>query len=532
MDRIAAAFGVEGLVMDLGTVLRWTAARHPHRRAIGGDKPFTYAEWDAHTDRLAAALVESGVRRGDRIVLMLAGGEPLASLHMAAQKIGAISVPLSTRLAPTELAYCVADCSPALVVDDDSTAGSVDEALAGAAPVARVRSGAVAADTIERSAARKTGLPPTRVMRGDISVLLYTSGTTGRPKGVPRSHEAEHYASLAHLLQSGQSRLDITLGVMPLFHTMGLRTLLATVVGGGTWVPLVQFEADAALELIIAERVNMLFLVPTIYWALLQTGRFASADSVRKIAYAGASMTPDLIQSLVSELAPESFVNHVGSTEIYTFTVGANMLAKPGCAGRAGVFSRTRLVAVDPTAGPEDIVAPGEQGQLAVCLDSAEAFKGYWRRPDADARSIRQGWYFPGDLAVQDDEGDLWISGRVDDMINSGGENIFPDEIERALRGCSVVRDLTVAGVADDRWGQAVTAFFVPHEGLSPERAIAALEEYARVRSGLPSLKRPKRYIAVAEIPTSPVGKVLRRQLQAGRYTVLSGKTPHGPGER
>ncbi|GAB2999175.1 AMP-binding protein [Amycolatopsis acidiphila] len=511
--------------MDLGTVLRWTAERYPARRAVGGPHPMSYAEWDAHTNRLARALARLGVRRGDRVVLSLAGGEPLASLHFALQKLGAVSVPLSFRFGAAELAYCVADAAPVMLVTDESTEAVADEALADLPPLTRVRSGA-AAGTIERLApAEPDTAPDATVSEEDISVLLYTSGTTGKPKGVPRSHRAEHAAAIAHLVQTGQPLAGAALGVMPMFHTMGLRTLVATVAAAGTWVPQVRFDAEEALELIVAERVRSLYLVPTIYWSLVRTGRLAEAKSVRKLAYAGASMTPALAEQLCDALEPESFVNHFGSTEIYTFTIGPDVAAKPGSAGRAGLFSRVRLIDPDPAAGPDDVVVPGQQGQLAVSMGSPEAFGGYWRRPDANGRSIRGGWYFPGDLAVEDEDGDLWVAGRVDDMINSGGENIYPDEIEDALIRCPVVRAVVVVGLPDDRWGQAATAFFVPEEGTTAEHAMAVLELFAREQSGLPSLKRPKRLIAVDALPQSAVGKILRRELTSGHYRALADST-------
>ncbi len=514
--------------MDLGRALRWTAERYPHRRAVGGASPLTYAEWDGRTNRVARTLAELGVRRGDRVALLLAGGEPLASLHLAAQKLGATSMPLSTRFGAAELAYCVRDADPVLLVTDASTATTAEEALADSPPVARAHAGPpadapVGATPIDRQAAHQPqGELGVEVTDDDTSVMLYTSGTTGRPKGVPRTHSAEHQAAVAHLLQTGQGMFETTLGVMPMFHTMGLRSLLASVISAGTWVPQVRFEAERTLELITDEGVTALYLVPTIYWGLLRTGRLAEATGVRKLAYAGASMTPTLAEQLTDTLKPEAFVNHFGSTEIYTFTIGPDVAAKPGCAGRAGVFSRVRVVDPDPKASPHEVVAPGEQGQIAISMDSPEAFAGYWNRPDADAKSIRDGWYFPGDLATTDTDGDLWVSGRVDDMINSGGENIHPDEIEDALVLCPAVADVVVVGLPDDRWGQATTAFFVPAAGMTPEHAATVVAQFVREQSGLPSLKRPKRLIAVEQVPKSAVGKILRRELSTGNYTLLA----------
>jgi 2-furoate---CoA ligase len=503
--------------MDLVTALRGAAERHPSRPAVRGTgRCLTYAAWAARTSQLARALAAAGVCPGDRVGLLLRGGEPLASLHLAVQQLGACSVPLSTRFGPGELRYCVEDAGIRLLVVDPATADAAGAAVMDAAvPGGRVRLCTVAeldavAEGLDDHPLPVTPAPDT------VSVQLYTSGTTGRPKGVPRSHRAEHAAAVAHAVQTQQRLGEVSLGVMPMFHTMGLRTLLASIVVGGTWVAQPVFDADEAAELIVAEGVSSLYLVPTMFWSLLRTGRLGAAPRLDRLAYAGAAMAPALAEQLVAEVAPSAFVNHFGSTEIYTFTIGPDVAAKPGSAGRAGIFSRVRLVAPEPDAPPDALVGAGEQGQVVVSMASPEAFAGYWRRPDANRRSIRDGWYYTGDLAVADEDGDLWVSGRVDDMINSGGENIYPDEIEAVLVRCPAVDDVCVVGLADERWGQAVTAFVVPAQRVAP--LVAATEAYAYARTALPSVKRPKRVIAVDAIPRSGVGKTLRRTLVAGEF--------------
>lgn len=504
--------------MDLATALSWTAERYPSRRAVGGPAPMTFAAWDAHVNRLARALAELGVRRGDRVALSLAGGEPLASLHLAAQKLGAVSVPLSTRFGAAELGYCLADAEPVLFVTDDDSAERADLAMREATGVARRD-----ADEVARLAADQVDHDlQERPAESDVSVMLYTSGTTGRPKGVPRTHRAEHAAASAHLIQTQHRPGEVTLGVMPLFHTMGLRTLLASVLAAGTWVPQARFDADESVELIRREGIGALYLVPTMFWSLVRTGRLGSLPSLARLAYAGAAMAPALAAELADAVRPGAFVNHFGSTEIYTFTIGPDSAAKPGCAGRAGIYSRMRLVSPEPGASPHDLVAGGEQGQVCASMESPEAFAGYWRRPDADAKAIRDGWYFTGDLGTYDEDGDLWVSGRVDDMINSGGENLYPDEIEAALLTCPAIADVCVVGLPDERWGSAVTAFVVPGDGLTPAEAVERALAYARDGSGLPSLKRPKRVVAIAAVPRSAVGKTLRRTLVAGEYEALA----------
>lgn len=515
--------------MDLATALRWAAERYPHRRALGGSIPMTYAEWDARTDQVASALHTLGATENDRVVFLLRGGEKLATLHLSAQKARVVSVPLSTRFSAEEVAYCIGDCRPSLVAVDETTfelaqtavrATNEPPVVAWAGETGNAPTGVPSLQYIAQRARQLAA--PAPPVPDDVSVMLYTSGTTGRPKGVPRTHRAEHYATLAHLVQSGQTPGDVTLGVMPLFHTMGLRSLLASILTAGTWVPQPNFDAEESLELIIREQITTLYLVPTMYWSLLRTGGMSEASSVHKLAYAGASMTPSLAEELAGAVRPERFINHFGSTEIYTFTIGPDVAAKPGCAGRAGLFARVRLVDVDPQASAEDVVGPGEPGQVAVSMASPEAFAGYWRRIDANRKSIRDGWYFTGDLAVADEDGDLWVSGRVDDMINSGGENIYPDEITNALAASPDCAEVVVAGTPHDKWGHAVTAYIVGAPGATPAETLTKVMRFAREQSGLPSLKRPKCYLVIDKIPKSAVGKVLRRKLIDGDYTTLA----------
>ncbi|HEY1700119.1 MAG TPA: AMP-binding protein [Trebonia sp.] len=524
--------------MDLGSALSRSAERFPRRRAVGGPRPLTYAQWDTRTDQLARGLLARGVRPGQRVLAMLRGGEPLASLHLAVNKLGAVCVPLSVRFGPAEVAYCLRDCAPVLVIADETTEAALAEALPPVTDLADLLSRGAAADGL--------ALPPPPPENA-ISVMLYTSGTTGRPKGVPRSHRAEYAAAVAHLIQARQPMGAVSLGVMPLFHTMGLRTLLASVLGSGTWVPQAAFDAAESAELIEAERVDTLYLVPTAYWSLARTGGLGNLRSLRRLAYAGAPMSPALTAELVETVGPDCLVNHFGSTEIYTFSVSSDAVGKPGCAGRAGVFGRLRLVSPEPGAPPGATVPDGEPGQVIVAMDSPEAFGGYWHRADADAKAIRDGWYYTGDLGRLDGGGDLWVSGRVDDMINSGGENIYPDEIERVLASAPGVDQVVVSGTPHEKWGSAVTAFFVPSSGPAGGGAaangavIARLDDWVRTKSGLPSVKRPKRYVAVASIPTSAVGKILRRQLTTDSPAVIAdsyreagghSEAPGGPDDR
>src|SRR4029077_13788814 len=209
------------------------------------------------------------------------------------------------------------------------------------------------------------------------SVMLYTSGTTARPKGVPRRQLAERAAALAHVAQNLYAKSERTLGVMPLYHTMGVRSLLAMSLIGGAFICLRRFDVAHALELIEAERVTNLYLVPTLYHDLVHHALFATRDvsAVRKLGFAGAPMTDGLLQTLQAAFKADLFVNHYGSSEVYTFTIDQNAPAKPGSAGRAGINQMVRVAQLGATS-PEDVAAPGEEGEIIALLAGDESFEG------------------------------------------------------------------------------------------------------------------------------------------------------------
>jgi 2-furoate---CoA ligase len=217
---------------------------------------------------------------------------------------------------------------------------------------------------------------------------------------------------------------------------------------------------------------------------------------------------------LQAAFKPDLFVNHYGSSEIYTFTIEQNAPRKPGSAGRAGINQMVRVVKLGAKS-VDDIATTGEEGEIIALLAGDESFEGYWGRPEADAKALRQGWYFTGDTGLMDSDGDIFVTGRVDDMIISGGENISPVQIESCLSLHTGVSEVAVVGLPDERWGKIVTAFIKRRAAVEAEE----LDSFCR-SSGLAGFKRPRRYVFVAEIPKSPVGKLLRRKLVAGEYAV------------
>ena len=516
-------------MLDLGRTFLQSVERRPRALAIvDGDLRLTYGEWLPRIAGMTHALHSLGLRKGDHLLAVMQNRWEMATLHWACQFAGVIVTPLNWRAKADEIGYCLNDAGAKLVAFDESCAGAV-AAAPGAANLPQIAVGAQVpgAEAFDALLDAGAGAPVPAAGAEDWSLMLYTSGTTGRPKGVPRRHHAERAAALAHVAQNAYLNGERTLGVMPLYHTMCVRSLLAMALIDGCFVCLKRFDAAAALRLIAAERISNLYLVPTLYHDLIGHAAFASTDvsSVTKLGYAGAPMTDALLGRLVKAFAPQLFVNHYGSSEIYTFSIDQQAAAKPGSAGRAGVNARVRVVKLDAKT-PDDPAAPGEEGQIIADLAGDEAFEGYWKRPDADARSLRDGWYFTGDTGLVDADGDLFVTGRVDDMIISGGENISPVDIESVLSLHPAVDDIAVAGLKDERWGQRVVAFVKRRK--SPDAAAVdaeALDAHCR-RSELPNYKRPREYVFVAQIPKSPVGKILRRKLVAGDYEPEPGAKP------
>jgi 2-furoate---CoA ligase len=518
-------------MLDLGLSFLGSVARDPNALAIvDGDLRLTYAQWYRRISALVAGLDSLGLKSGDHIVTVLANRWETATLHWACQFTGAIITPVNWRSTASELDFYLQDAeAKAVVYEEVSAAAVAGSAQAQSLPQIALDAGSAGAISFAKLT---TGTVPGAQPRAGAeawSVMLYTSGTTARPKGVPRRQRAERAAALAHVAQNlygrGERTLERTLGVMPLYHTMGVRSLLAMSLVGGAFICLRRFDAAEALRLIGAEHVTNLYLVPTLYHDLVHHPLFAQTDvsSVRKLGFAGAPMTDGLLNKLAAAFHPDLFVNHYGSSEIYTFTIEPNAPNKPGSAGRAGINQTVRVVKLGARS-VDELAAPGEEGEIISLLASDESFEGYWRRPDADAKALRQGWYFTGDTGFVDRDGDLFVTGRVDDMIITGGENVSPVEIESCLSLHAAVSEVAVVGLPDERWGRVITAFVKRRAAIEAEE----LDAFCRA-SGLASFKRPRRYVFVAEIPKSPVGKLLRRRLAAGDYTPESAHTADAP---
>ena len=353
------------------------------------------------------------------------------------------------------------------------------------------------------------------------SIMLYTSGTTAQPKGVPRRQQRRtRRAALAHVAQNMYANGERTLGVMPLYHTMGVRSLLAMSLIGGTFVCLPRFDVQQALALIAAEKISNLYLVPTLYHDLVHHERFAAADvrSVRKLGFAGAPMTDGLLKELQAAFEPEPVrqsLRLVGNLHLHyrperackARLCRARRHQSDACASLNSALLR-------PTRSPP----PERKARSSRSSSSDEAFEGYWRRPEADAEAIRQGWYFTGDTGYFDADGDLFVTGRVDDMIITGGENVSPVEIESCLSLHPAVSEVAVVGLAGRALGQDRRRLRQAPRRCRPSRTRSVLPHL-----GSRQLQAPAPLFVRARDPEiAGRASSLRRKLVAGEYELES----------
>lgn len=511
--------------MNLFQLFSYAVERFPDRDAlIQEQKVLTYSQLAKEVDQVASSLHQLGLKMGDRVMVLLKNRIETVVLFWAVQKLGAVFTPINLRLSTEDIQYCVNDLETRFIIFEEASRALVMKQKFFERPLyisLEENHGDFSYSELQK---KKQVKVETRLIgEHDLAVILYTSGTSGRPKGVPRTHKNEYSSTMAHIIQSGNRQFDRTMGIAALSHAIGLQSLLIMTALNGVYAPVPDFDPVESLKFISREKISCLFLTPTMFHDLVNHPNAKQTDfsSIHSIAYSGGVMKKDVVRKCDELIRPEYFVNQYGSTEIYTFTFCSDVRKKSDSAGRPGLNQRVRIIKFDREreTTPDDIIKEGEIGEIIMDISSPEAFKGYWNRPDATRHSIKGGWYFTGDLGFADADGDLHVIGRVDDMIISGGENIYPQEIENILLEHPHVSDAAVIGEEDERWGEIVTAYIVADsEGLNPQ----TLDYFCKVHKRMPSYKRPRKYVFVNKVPKNSTGKILRRKLREGVYTETS----------
>ncbi|MBZ5739475.1 acyl-CoA synthetase [Nocardioides mangrovi] len=486
----------------LGSWTRRRARMTPDRAALVQDgRATTYAELHDASSRLALGLRDRGLGRGDRVAFLGLNSVEMVLAMFAAAKLGAVFVPVNTRLAPPELAYVLEHSGSRLLLAEDALA----DAVRGSAPELVVfdRDAGHGLDALLADVGAEVDEP---IALDDLFMIQYTSGTSGRPKGVMLTHANVVWNVYNLLVDIDLASAEVALVTAPLFHTAALnQVLFPTVLKGGTALLEARFDPVRAVDLIESERVTLLFGVTSMYLALAAAPRFGQADlsSLRLALSGGAPIPESLLQTWLDRGL--MIIQGYGLTEA---SPGTTMLRaedgvrKLGTAGTACFFTDVRVVQGD------DPVPPGVPGEVLV--SGPNVSPGYWRDETATERAFSGEWLRTGDVATLDDEGYVRIVDRVKDMYISGGENVYPAEVERAIYALPEVAECAVVGVPDPTWGEVGRAFVVVREGavLDADAVLAHLD------GRLARYKLPRSVVFLPGLPHNASGKLLKSRLK------------------
>jgi fatty-acyl-CoA synthase len=489
--------------MNWFAVLAHHATRSPDKvvTAFEGGT-ITYGEMAARAAALAGGLSERGVGHGDVVALLM-------------YNCPEIAMPVNWRLAAPEVRYILDHSRARALVCDESLIGLGDEATEGIeAELLRTSvsptslHGWTSLDEL-RPGAR--GVPRVSLRPDDIHRLMYTSGTTGRPKGVMITHGNLAWKNLAHIIEFGFTSADLGLACGPLYHVGALDlTTTSLIAVGATTIIHRTFEATNVVDELERSRVTTVWLAPAMVNAIMALPHIERRDlsSVRLIINGGEKMPIPLIDKIRRTFPSAWFADAYGLTETVsgdTFLDRDSILTKLGSVGRPCLY--LDLDIWDDAGRPVPAGEPGE-----IVLRGPKVFKGYWRDPEATAAAFAGGWFHTGDVGLQDDDGYLYVVDRLKDMIVSGGENIASSEIERVLYEHESVLEAAVVGRADDRWGEVPVAFVV----LRPDTGTTADGLLAHCQTQLARYKVPKEITFLSALPRNPSGKVLKRELRDG----------------
>ncbi|MGV9743717.1 class I adenylate-forming enzyme family protein [Rhodococcus zopfii] len=493
--------------MNLADLTRfWGKTRSQQQAIVFRDTAQTWAEVDAITDALARGLAARGVRKGDRVAVMMLNRPELAHVILATLKLGAISVPLNFRLTAKELAPMVVDSAPRVVIVEDDFAPLL-EVAAEQMEFETYAIGGSAHPPYERLIDPGTA-PLVAIDADDPAFICYTSGTTGEQKGALITHRNAMAPGISQTVTYGFSSRDRVLCSAPLVYTGSVLSIFMqlVVVPGATMVLLREYDPEIALDTFEREQITATTTVPVIWERMTMLPDFGTRKFA-KFTFAGAGGAPVSLDLL------DFYRSHgIPLTQCYGLTEASGMVStltyedavsRPGFAGLPLVGTRIRIG--DPGAD----TPAGEVGEILV--RGEHVMQGYWNKPEATSATLDEGWLRTGDLGMQDESGFLKIVDRSKDMLISGGLNVYPAEIEKALHGIEGLVDLAVIGVKDDRWGEVPMVIF---HSDRPAADIAA--DIAAVADGnLAKFKRPKHAVALGEpLPRTFSGKLAKPALR------------------
>jgi acyl-CoA synthetase (AMP-forming)/AMP-acid ligase II len=478
-----------------------------------GNRRFDYRQLNARCNRVAHALQGSSVKPGDRVALLLMNGAEFIESFFAVAKIGAVNVPLNWRLVADELEFILKDAGATVLLYSENFAPLAAELQRRGAKT-ELRLFVQVGGTPEAFAlpydawmgAAGTEEPALAGADDDLLFIMYTSGTTGLPKGVMHSHRTVLWAMLTLSATADMRNRDRFLTSLPLFHVGALTPAMACVYLGITQVILKAFDPKLSWELIRDQKITTTLMVPAMLQFMLAAYDKATHDlgTLRWIMTGAAPVPVNLIKTY-ADMGVE--VHQVyGLTESCgpgCLILGEDAMSRAGSTGRA--YFHTDVRVIDPEGRD---CAAGEPGE--VLIRGAHNMVGYWNRPEATAQALRGGWLHTGDIGTMDAEGFVTIRDRMKDMLISGGENVYPAEVENMLLGHPALADAAVIGLPSPKWGEVALAVVVPKKGAT--LTDAELLDWCKGR--LAAFKLPKATVVVTEIPRNPSGKILKRVLR------------------
>ncbi len=494
-------------------VERWAQLHSDKPAVVYRDSQLSYSQLHARADAAACWMQSVGIEKGDRVAVLLDNCLEFIELYLACARLGAIFVPFNFRLAPPEIDYLLGNCRPRLFVFKDSLAHKLAPLdLMGYQPPLSV---AVVGEGLESGSLRRYGREVTDFegqspfLTSSLApadpeepqVIMYTSGTTGHPKGAVLTYLKTFFNCLNAAIFFQMGFDDVMLVILPLFHSGGLFIQSTPCLyQGGTLILHPRFDAQRAYEDIARHQVSKFLGVPTVFRALLKVPqkKRRSVASLKVCAIGGEQVTPELLeQCKAAGFWPRQIMGQT-ETSILLWASEQESLMKPGTVGRPVFHAEVRLLGEDG----RPVRQPGQVGEIVV--RGPVVMKEYWRDPVRTDYALKGGWLHTGDLARQDEDGYYYLVGRYRDMFISGGENVYPAEVERVLQGHPAVEEAAVVGEPHEVWGEVGRAFVIPRAG----EVVAEEELIAFCRAQLASYKVPRLVTLCTEFPRTPLGKV------------------------
>lgn len=501
----------------IGEMLARKARKHPDKQCIVFEgKRRTYSETNKRVNRLANALLNRGVGQGDRVALMMQNCSEYLECYFALSKIGAIAVPINFRYVGNEIVYQINDSgSKAMIMGQEylETVINTQEEMPGLEILICIGEKKAEVENYESILIEsREDEPLVEIEEDDAAFIMYTAGTTGKPKGAVLTQRGQMLNASVYAMEAGLNKDEIYLCIPPLFHEAALCLCLATLYPGGSVVIIKQFDPERVLRLITEEKVTFVYMVPAMAIRFLQLDGLDEVDTVSLRRWGtGAAIMPLELKERVRRFFPHvGFVELFGQTEMspgVTIMQPKDADAYLGSVGQVQTNVEIRIVDDNDNDVPRGQVGEGIYRGPTV-------LKEYWNNQEATAEAMRGGWFHSGDLIRMDEDGFVYVVDRKKDMIISGGENIYPAEIEDVLYTSPKILEAAVIGVPDPEWGESVKAFVV----LKPGEEMSVHEVIELSKANLASYKKPKFVEFVDQLPRNPAGKVLKTVLREGDH--------------